>query len=71
MQMDFTKKAYADIKAYDENFEFRERIIDVSLAVKILIYPNCFIVNKTAHEVLMPGQSIPSKSNDFLTATID
>jgi hypothetical protein len=34
-------------KSYSENFLYRERLIDISIAKKIMIYPKYMIVNKT------------------------
>jgi hypothetical protein len=51
MQMETVKKIYQDLKAYNNNFEYREMIIDKSIAVKIMLYPKYMIINKTGYDI--------------------
>lgn len=74
--MDTIKKVYSDVKAYHENFSFRTKLIDISIAVKIMIYPKFMIVNKTCHDITIrrreeKRQVIKQKTNDFLFEVSD
>jgi hypothetical protein len=69
--VDTIKRVYSDIKAYHENFNFRTKLIDISIAVKIMIYPKFMIVNKSMHDILIKGQTIKEKMNDFLCDASD
>jgi len=64
--VDTIKKVYSDVKAYHENFSFRTKLIDISIAVKIMMYPKFMIVNKTCHDITIKRQVIKQKTNDFL-----
>ena len=46
VQMETVQKVYTDIKLYRENFQFRERHLDRSNAVKIMLYPRFVVINK-------------------------
>ena len=39
-------------KSYSENFVYRDRLIDISIAKKIMIYPKYMIVNKTERPLI-------------------
>jgi hypothetical protein len=47
MKMETVKKVFYHLPAYNENFEEREKLIDISLSVRIMIYPKYMLVNKT------------------------
>ena len=53
--METVRKIFTDLKAYNENFQFRERIFDKSNAVKIMLYPKYIIVNKTKKDLICEG----------------
>ena len=58
-------------KIYSENFVYRERLIDISIAKKIMIYPKYMIVNKTEKYIIYnqkenQRQIVRSRANDFL-----
>lgn len=46
-------------------------MIDISIAVKIMIYPKFMIVNKTCHDITIKRQVIRQKTNDFLFEVTD
>ena len=52
IQVEQVKNIFTDLKSYNENFKYRERLIDISMAMKIMIYPKYMIVNKTNHDLL-------------------
>lgn len=67
MQMETVKKIYQDLKAYNNNFEYREMIIDKSIAVKIMLYPKYMIINKTGYDIFYHAdKQVKSKTNDFV-----
>lgn len=48
MTIETVKKIYnKEVEGYSENFEQRERLIDISVAIKKMIYPDYMIVNRT------------------------
>jgi hypothetical protein len=51
MQVEIVKKIYSELAAYNHNFDFRERLIDMGIAVKMMIYPKYMIVNKTDFDI--------------------
>ena len=55
VHMETVRKIFTDLKAYNENFQFRERIFDKSNAVKIMLYPKYIIVNKTKKDLICEG----------------
>ena len=66
VHMETVRKIFTDLKAYNENFQFRERIFDKSNAVKIMLYPKYIIVNKTKKDLICEGQVILGRTNDYL-----
>jgi len=50
--METVRKIFTDLKAYNENFQFRERSFDRSNAVKIMLYPKYMLVNKTSRDII-------------------
>jgi hypothetical protein len=54
--METARKIFTDIRAYGENFDFRDRHFDRSNAVKIMLYPNYMFVNKTDTDISMIGE---------------
>lgn len=72
MQIETVKKLYNELKAYNQNFDYRERLIDVGIAVKMMIYPKYMIVNKTEYDIYyLSGKKVKSKQNDFLMSDMD
>lgn len=65
-KMEQMKHTYTDLKAYHENFIFREKLIDVSKAIKIMIFPEFLIANKTQQDIYIHDQLIHSKTNAYL-----
>ena len=53
VQMETQRKIFTDLRAYNENFDFRDRHFDRSNAVKIMLYTNYMIVNKTEIDILI------------------
>ena len=39
LAMEKVSKNYQNLQSYGQNFEFRDKVIDVGIAVKIMIYP--------------------------------
>ena len=67
MTIETVKKHYnKEIKTYNENFNQRELLIDISIAVKKMIYPDFMIVNKTKQKIQYHGLKMARWSNDFL-----
>ena len=67
MQIEIVKKLYSELKNYNQNFDFRERLIDIGIAVKMMIYPKHMIVNKSEYDIFyLSGKKVKSKYNDFL-----
>jgi len=65
--METVKKIYSDLKQYGQNFEFRHKLIDISIAVKVMIYPAYMLVNKTNLDIFYGADSmVQAKTNDFL-----
>jgi hypothetical protein len=52
MEMESVKKIFTNIKAYHENFIFRERLFDISNAKRIIMYPRYIVVNKTKKDLI-------------------
>ena len=48
------RKIFSSLTNYNQSFDFRTRLIDIGIAVKMMIYPKYILVNKT---------SIHSKNN--------
>lgn len=72
MQIETVKKLYNELRAYNQNFDYRERLIDVGIAVKMMIYPKFMIVNKTEYDIYyLSGKKVKSKTNDFLMSDMD
>lgn len=72
MHIQTVPKIYSQLKAYNQNFEYRERLINISIAVKMMIYPKHMIVNKTEHDIYyLDGQKCKAKSNDYLMSDIE
>ena len=51
VHMETVRKIFTDVRAYNENFEFRDRFFDRSNAVKIMLYPKYMIINKTTTDI--------------------
>lgn len=68
--METVRKIFTDIRAYNENFEFRDRFFDRSNSVKIMLYPKYMVVNKTSTDIKINKQSINALSNDYLMANL-
>ena len=68
---EYVKKVYYDLSAYHENFNFRTKLIDISIAVKMIMYPKFMIVNKTDHDIIIKDQVIMKKKNEFLFNNLD
>jgi len=64
-------------RSYSENFAFRERLIDISISKKIMIYPKYMIVNKTELPLMYnlkmnsDGGIVKERSNDYLMGTLE
>lgn len=72
MQIETVQKIYSELKSYNQNFEYRERLINISIAVKMMIYPKHMIVNKSCHDIYyLDNQMCQSKSNDYLMSEKD
>lgn len=67
MTLEYVKKIFnIELESYGEKFEHRERLIDVSIAFKMMIYPDYMLVNKTNYDILYNSCKIISRTNDFL-----
>jgi len=70
VQMETVQKVYTDIKLYRENFQFRERHLDRSNAVKIMLYPRFVVINKSDSDIIIVDEKRPqvikARSNDYL-----
>ena len=64
--METVRKIFQDLKAYYENFQFRDCHFDRSNAVKIMLYPKYMLVNKSDEAIICAAQVIPARSNDYL-----
>lgn len=51
LKMDQIKMIYEDLRAYQENFSKRAKVLDVSKANKFMIYAEYMIVNKTEKDI--------------------
>lgn len=67
MTIETVKKIYnKEVEGYSENFGQRERLIDVSIAIKKMIYPDYMVVNKTEKLISYHGVAVDPRCNDFL-----
>lgn len=64
--METQRKIFTNLRAYNENFDFRERHFDRSNAVKIMFYTKIMIVNKTQVPFYIDEQLFGARSNDYL-----
>lgn len=70
MTLETVKKHYnKGNESYNENFSQRLPVIDISISVKRMIYPDFMIVNKTNIEIEYHGLKIGTLSNNFLMST--
>lgn len=56
LEMEYRNAYYLELPTYDENFEFRSRKLDISLAAHLMIFPRFMVVNKTAMPIKSEGQ---------------
>jgi hypothetical protein len=70
VHMETVRKIFTDIRAYNENFAFRERHFDRSNSVKIMLYAKYMVVNKTGTDVNINKQTIKARCKDFLMANL-
>lgn len=72
LTIETVKKIYnKDVEGYSENFGTRERLLDISIAVKKMIYPDYMVVNKTEKLIQYHGVAINPRCNDFLLTDPD
>ena len=72
MTIETVKKLYnKENESYSENFEQRARLIDISLAIKQMIYPDYMIVNRTEKLIQYHGVTVQPRQNDFLLTAPD
>ena len=71
--METSKQIYTKIEAYVENIDFRDRMVmDVSISVKIMLYPKYILVNKTNFDMMYQDDyEILKQTNDFLMSNLD
>ena len=67
MTIETVKKIYnKEVEGYSENFGKRDRVIDISFAIKKMIYPDYMIVNRTEKPINYHGVTLAPRCNDFL-----
>ena len=60
------RKIFSSLSNYNQSFDFRTRLIDIGIAVKMMIYPKYILVNKTSSDIEYGESCVFSRTNDFL-----